>query len=200
MRHFAEHNRCGISLLLLLAMAGCAGEQTTPPPRVAVPSDKDALDFVGRFFQAYVRTDIDTVRDMLCEKDPDRLLRTLTFIQESQAPFSPFRIDTYQVRSAAAFWIGKAPYFRVEVSFPRRRSPGQILHIYTVRATDGCMEQFLEDRSVFGMPNTPSPPPQLPGNAQRSPTDEGAPQNEPAPLKEDPSLPPLSDEDEVFEL
>ncbi len=187
-------------LLCSVAPLGCANDRPAPPPRLAVSSDEEALDFVGRFFQAYVRTDLDTVRDMLCEKDKARLLRTLTFIQESQAPFSPFRIDTYQVRSAAAFWIGKAPYFRVEVSFPRRRSPGQILHIYTVRAADGCMEQFLEDRSVFG---APLPNQAVPGDdgPPHSPIDEGAPQTEPAPLKEDPPLlPPLTDEDEVFEL
>jgi len=164
-----------------------------------------ALALVDRFFQAYVRTDLDTLGDMLCERD-ERLSRVLTFIQESQAPMSPFRVETYQVRSAAPVWIGRQPYFRVEVSFPRRRSPGQILHVYQVKAKIGCIDGFLDLEPSGINPMAPNasvpsaPPNEAPGSsAPFAPDALRAPLGEPPATEVEPVHPAVSD-DEIIEL
>lgn len=141
---------------VLLPLGGCPEENRQNAPRMmAIAKEQDALLFMQHFFDAYVHVDVDSVSRMICEQDPQSLGQVRAFIQHSQAEDSPFRVARYQVRSAVPMWIGKEPYFRVEVSFPRKAGRGEILHQYRVRVRDGCVEGLLEP----GPGPRPSPPP-----------------------------------------
>lgn len=136
-------------------LPACPRDDGPPPRLMAVATEQEALQLVGHFFDAYVHVDIDTTSRLLCEQDPESLGRVRAFVQHSQARGSPYRVEQYQVRSAVPMWIGKEPYFRVEVSFPRKSGRGEILHQYRVRVRDGCLEGFLEP----GPGPRPAPPP-----------------------------------------
>ena len=122
---------------------------------MALPEEEDALQFVKQFFEAYVHVDVDSISRMICECDPQSVEQVRAFVQTSQTPGSVFRVERYQVRSAVPMWIGREPYFRVEVSFPRRAGRGEILHQYRVRVRNGCLEGLLEP----GPGPRPAPPP-----------------------------------------
>ena len=175
-----------------MLLTGCPEENTRNPPRLmAIPKEQDAIAFVQHFFDAYVHVDVDSVSRMICEQDPESLGQVRAFIQHSQAEASPFRVVRYQVRSAVPMWIGKEPYFRVEVSFPRKAGRGEILHQYRVRVRDGCLEGLLEP----GPGPRPSPPPvgsgverqeedapiELLGEGESEESEEGTPTDRPAP-------------------
>jgi hypothetical protein len=158
-----------LCLALTLPLSGCPEEDRQQVPRkMAMAKEQDALSFMQHFFDAYVHVDVDSVSRMICEQDPQSLGQVRAFIQHSQAEDSPFRVARYQVRSAVPMWIGKEPYFRVEVSFPRKAGRGEILHQYRVRVRDGCVEGLLEP----GPGPRPSPPP-VGSGVERS--DEDAP-------------------------
>lgn len=147
--------RCLLLALSLAVLPACPRDEQPTARLMAIATEKDALREIEQFFGAYVVTDIDTTARMICEQDPESLARLRSFIQHSQAPGSMFRVERFQVRSAVPMWIGKEPYYRVEVSFPRRNGPGEILHQYRLRVRDGCIEGFLEP----GPGPRPAPPP-----------------------------------------
>lgn len=136
----------GHSLLFsaLFQSGACQREEPTLAPPLAIADDKAALEFMARFFKAYVNIDVEACMEMLCPTDEATASQVRAFIHETQKPASPFRVNAFQVRSVELMWQQRAPMHRVEVSFPRRHGSGQILHVYSVRAREGCLEGFLD--------------------------------------------------------
>lgn len=128
----------------LFSSGGCQREEPTLAPPLAIADDKAALEFMARFFKAYVNIDVEACMEMLCPTDEATASQVRAFIHETQKPASPFRVNAFQVRSVELMWQRRAPMHRVEVSFPRRHGTGQILHVYSVRAREGCLEGFLD--------------------------------------------------------
>lgn len=178
---------------MLVTLAACAREAAAPAPQPVLSSADDARAFTTRFFQAYVSGDANTAADMLCTLDPASLERARRFIERSQRPGSPYRVETFTVRSIGTHWIQREPYFRVEVSFPTAKRDGEVLHAYTLRAKDGCMEGFLDGGAPPRGGNANAP--------EREHEDLGARPSSPklkAPREEEPS--PSNGADEVIEL
>jgi hypothetical protein len=149
------HDRVRASAVLhhVLAVAVLAASFGTgacqrEEPKVAVPlqipDDRAALEFMARFFKSYVNIDVDACMEMLCSTDDETAAHVRAFIHATQKPTSPFRVNEFQVRSVELMWLNREPMHRVEVSFPRRNGSGQILHVYAVRAREGCLEGFLD--------------------------------------------------------
>jgi len=129
---------------LVVALTGCHRKTESPIAQPVLSSTKDAKAFAHRFFAAYVAGDTSAVLDMMCASNAAETERARRFVARSQREGSPYRIESFTIRSVGAHWIQKEPYFRVEVSFPRAGSEGEILHAYTLRAKDGCVEHFLD--------------------------------------------------------
>jgi hypothetical protein len=150
-RHWTFHqrHRCRRFAWMFVAIAiwvfahGCNRDDIEVAPQPVIRSDKAALAFVTSFFDAFVNVEVEAASRMLCERDSESQLRAQMFIRQSQAPGSPFRIQHFQVRSVVPMWIGSAPFFRVEVAFPKRAGNSEVLHQYRVNAMDGCLESFL---------------------------------------------------------
>jgi|GEM_PF-2023128 len=157
--------------------AGCEAPVQAQNPLV-VSSEQKAQQLVSTFFGHYVQNRFDDAVGLLCEQtDADRQ-RALRFMQTSQATGSRFRVDAFQVRSALAHWVGREPYYWVDVSFPRAEG-GAFLHAYRVRVRDGCIEHFLGDPSLRRPPPAPSPTPPSPTPAPMALPDQGDPNGAP---------------------
>jgi hypothetical protein len=132
------------ALLTILSTGACQREEPTVAVPLRIPDDRAALEFMGRFFKSYVNIDVDACMEMLCPTDDETAAHVRAFIHATQKPTSPLRVNEFQVRSVELMWLQREPMHRVEVSFPRRNGSGQILHVYSVRAREGCLEGFVD--------------------------------------------------------
>lgn len=180
-------------LVALGALASCAREAAPPADQPVLSSNDDARAFTERFFASYVAGDAKAAVDMLCASDAGFAERARRFIERSQRAGSPYRVETFTIRSIGTHWIQREPYFRVEVSFPTKGGDGEVLHAYTLRAKDGCVDGFLDG----GRPSTSSSG-AAPGNAKEQPRvpDGSHPKDDAREAKPSPANPA----DEVIEL
>ncbi|MCP4499099.1 MAG: hypothetical protein GY822_03920 [Deltaproteobacteria bacterium] len=128
--------------VLLLGNSGCEEQNRNPETLfLALPSEEDAEHFVEKFLSAFQDEDLDAALQDLCEQDQRSLLNARKFMEQSQAIGSRFRFEDFKVRSALAHWVGREPYYWVDVSFTVEKR--FILRAYRVRVRDGCIEHFL---------------------------------------------------------
>jgi hypothetical protein len=157
-------------LTLLVGAVGCT-KSNPPAPAFVIGSEKDARALVDTFLQGYVRLDVNATLERLCERDPDSQGTAAAFIARSQAPGSPFRVDSYVVSAVEPAWVGSEPYFFVDVRFPRP-SGSVTPHRLFVRAREGCIERFLG-----GEPGTQRPQQDAAANDAPAPSAQpGAPE------------------------
>ena len=142
---------------LMWGAMGCPGNEEGASQNLKAPTQDAAIDLVTRFFNAYVNLNTETVLQLMCEQDSMNQRRAATFVEQSQSLRSPYRVNRFHIRSVVPLWMKKDPYFRVEVSFPRNRGPGELLHAYSVRVRDGCLEGFLAPPGASANQNAPGP-------------------------------------------
>lgn len=144
-------------------LLGCEPRVEVNNP-LQVSSEQKAQQLIRDFFGHYVQLEVDDAVALLCEQNPAERTQAAQFIRTSQSPSSRFRVDAFQVRSALAHWVGREPYYWVDVAFPRV-SGGHLLHAYRVRVRDGCIENFL---GTSAAPQAPPPSLSVPAAAPQS--------------------------------
>lgn len=184
-------------LCLLLLASACSERPPAPTAPFEAGSAEDAVHRVRSFLDAYMASDVEQALSHLCERDP----RTRAFLERSLAPGSPFRIESYDIKSATPLWERKQPLHLVLVELPRR-SGTPVEHAYRVRAEDGCIERLFGSMPERPSPHVRPPHPRVPplDPHHRAPRDKGEPGKERGGWG--PSLPaaPTKPGDEIIDL
>jgi hypothetical protein len=157
-------------LPLVLVALGCPQQVSSPAKPFEAAGQEDAAAVVRDFFSSYVATDIAGVLARICEQDDAYRVAVADFVRRSQAAGGRFGVERFEVRNSTPMWDKSAPYFLVEVAFPRASGAAAGLHAYRVRPKEACVERLLGE----GAPRPPSHEATPVGPEPSAPVDERA--------------------------
>ncbi len=146
-----RHHRCLI-IFVLFFLVGCKPPSEYPPHVLPIHNQEQAKAFTQVFFKAYLNHDVETVISMVCEKDQtthEAVKSNMNQLKRKRLADRPY---TFEIRSIIPMWIGREPYYRIELSFPLKNQTGQLLEAYRIRVRDGCVEGFVSTQTNMPQP------------------------------------------------